>query len=61
MDTLLIFLIVLLLGAICALAGFWFYRASQESKRSARPPQSARRNAEDDRWESAVRAYRDKA
>lgn len=61
MDTLLILLIVLLLGAICALAGFWFYRASQESKAGVKPPQIARRTGTDDRWESAVRASRDKA
>jgi hypothetical protein len=61
MEILLIFLIVLLSGAICALAGFWFYRAAQERKQRVRPPQIARRAVRDDPWERAVRASRDKA
>jgi flagellar basal body-associated protein FliL len=59
MDTLLLFLIVLLSVVICALAGFWFYRASQERKKNARPPQIGRRAARQDRWDGAVRASRD--
>ena len=61
MEAALLFLIVLLSGAVCALAGLWFYRASQEPKHSVRPPQIARRAARHDPWERAVRAYRGEA
>ncbi|HEY5291676.1 MAG TPA: hypothetical protein VIJ43_05115 [Burkholderiales bacterium] len=60
METVLLSVIVLLLVAICALGGFWFYRAAQASKRSAKPPQPARHAPKHDRWEGAVRASRDK-
>ena len=61
MEILLLFLIVLLSGAICVLAGFWFYRAARERKQSVRSPQIARGAARHDPWEGAVRASRDKA
>ena len=61
METPLLFLIVLLSGAICALGGFWFYRSSQERKQSVRQPQIARRAARHDLWERAALVYRDEA
>ena len=39
METVLLYVIVLLLVAICALAGFWFYRATQVRGQHAGPPQ----------------------
>ena len=61
MDTLLLYLIALLSVVIFALAGFWFYRSSQERKQKAKPPQLARRSAKPDPWAGAVRPSRDKA
>jgi len=63
MEAPLIFLIVLLAGAICALAGFWFYRAVRERKQNVMPPvalQIARSPARSDAWDRAVRASRNK-
>ncbi len=59
MEALLIFLIVLLSGAICAFAGFWFYRAVRERKQNAMP-QIARSPARNDEWDRAVRASRNR-
>ena len=59
MDPVLLYLIVLLSVAICALVGFWFYREGQARKKRVRPP-PARRAVRHDRWEGAVRASRDK-
>ncbi len=64
MGTPLVFLIVLLSGVICALAGFWFYRAAQEQKhRATRPPlapQTVHRPVRNAAWDSAVRASRNR-
>lgn len=60
METLLLFLIVVFSGIICALAGFWFYRASRASKQSVKPPPIARRAARNDAWDRAVRASRNR-
>ena len=59
MQAPLIFLIVLLSVAICAFAGYWFYRAAQERRQHAGPqlaPRIARRSARNDEWDRAVRA-----
>jgi hypothetical protein len=60
MQTLLLVLIVVLAGAICALAGYWFHRATEEHEHGARPPQFARDTSGDAQWEGAVRASHDK-
>jgi hypothetical protein len=64
MGALLIFLIVVLSGAICALAGFWFYCAARERKQNIWPPQMApqiaRRPVRNDAWDRAVRASRNR-
>ncbi len=64
METPLIFLIVLLSGAICAVAGYWFYRAARERKQHAGPPplapQIARRSARNRAWDHAVRSARNR-
>ena len=63
MGTPLVFLIVLLSGVICALAGFWFYRAAQERRRHAGPPPAPQNGHRSDRnaaWDRAVRAARDR-
>ena len=60
METLLLVLIVVLAGTICALAGFWFHHATKEHDQSAAPPQFARDTSGDAQWEGAVRASRDK-
>jgi uncharacterized membrane protein len=63
-DTLLLVLIVLLSGVICALAGYWFYRAAQERKRNAGGPQIApeiaRRPVRNVAWDRAVRNARNR-
>ena len=56
-EPLLIVLIAVLSAVICALAGFWFYRASQEHRHRIKPPRGAQRAAKDDLWENAVRAF----
>ena len=64
MQTVLLFLIVLLAGAICAFAGYWFYRAARERKQSIGSPQIspqiARRSIRNDAWDRAVRAARNR-
>ena len=64
MATPVVFLIVLLSGIICALAGFWFYRAAQEQKQHAkRPPiapQTVHRPVRNAAWDHAVRAARNR-
>jgi hypothetical protein len=63
METLLIFLIVLFSGAICAFAGFWFYRAARGRKQDVMPPlapQIARRSARNQAWDRAVRSARNR-
>jgi hypothetical protein len=65
MQTLLLVLIVLLAGAICALAGFWFHRATRQCEQDVKLPQNvklpqiARGTISSEQWESAVRASRD--
>jgi hypothetical protein len=61
METLLLYAIPLLSLAICALCGYWFYRAAQARKQRAKLPQRARRADKHDPWEAAVRASRDRA
>ena len=64
METPLIFLIVLLSGTICTLAGYWLYRTAQECKQHAGwpqlAPQNARRSARNHAWDQAVRAARNR-
>ena len=64
METLLLFLIVLLSGAVCAVAGFWFYRAAQERKQNMGQPQIApeiaRRPVRNAAWDRAVRNARNR-
>ncbi len=60
METLLLFVIVLLSIAICTLGGIWFYRVEHARKQSAKPPQYARRPARHGRWEEALHASRDR-
>ncbi len=64
MEALLLFLIVLLSGAICALAGIWFYRAAQESRKDGGPALLAQeaepRSIRNDAWDRAVRASRNR-
>ena len=64
MQTLLFFLIALLAGAICAFAGYSFYRAARERKQSIGSPQIApqimRRSVRNDAWDRAVRAARNR-
>ena len=59
MEALLIFLIVLFSGALCAFAGFWFYRAARERKQNVMP-QIARGPAKNDAWDRAVRDARNR-
>jgi len=61
MQTLLLFLIVLLSVVICALAGFWFFRRDPVLKRKASLPQVAPRAAGSDPWTLAARPFRDGA
>lgn len=61
MEIMLLILIVLLVGAICALGGFWFYREDQARRPEARTLRIDRPAAAHDQWEAAVRASRDKA
>lgn len=60
MEMPLLFLIVVLTGIICALAGFWFYRASRDSRQSVTPPPASRRAARNEAWDGAVRAARNR-
>jgi flagellar basal body-associated protein FliL len=60
METLLVFLIVLLSVAICALAGYWFYRTAQERKHGVSTPQVANRTGRNIAWDRAVRSARNR-
>ena len=60
METLLYILIGLLSAAICALGGFWFYRAARANKPSTKSAQLPRRAAKHDPWSQAMRTSRDK-
>lgn len=64
METLLIILIVVLTCAICALAGFWFYRGSQARKNNMGPLQTAseiaHRPLRNAAWDRAVRSARNR-
>jgi hypothetical protein len=64
METVLLYVIVLLLVAICALAGFWFYRATQVRGQHAGPPQPApeiaHHSARNRAWDRAVRSARNR-
>ena len=63
MEALLIFLIVLLSIAICAFAGFWFYRAAGERKQKVMPliaPEIERRAVRNIAWDRAVRSARNR-
>jgi hypothetical protein len=63
-KVLLIFLIALLSVAICAFAGFWFYRAARERRQNITPlplaPELAHRTARNYAWDRAVRAARNR-
>jgi len=60
MTAILLFLIVLFSGAICAGAGYWFYRASLERKKNVVPPQTVRRPIRNEAWDRAVQAARNR-
>lgn len=64
METPLIILIVVLAGAICACAGYWFYRAAQEREQHAGAPELApqitHRSARNRAWDGAVRSARNR-
>jgi hypothetical protein len=63
MEALLISLIVLLSVAICAFAGFWFYRAVREHKQNVIPPiapEIGRRAVRNVAWDRAVRSARNR-
>ena len=64
METLLFVLIALLSGAICAVAGFWFYRTAQERKRNIGrlqlAPEIAQRPVRNAAWDRAVRNARNR-
>jgi hypothetical protein len=63
MESLLIYLIVLLSVAVCALAGFWFYRTARERKQNLMPliaPEIGRRAVRNVAWDRAVRAARNR-
>lgn len=58
MAILLLILIVLLTGIICALGGFWLYRERQARGQGVRTTKIARRPAAYDQWDGAVRVFR---
>ena len=60
MQTLLIFLIVLLSCATCAVAAIWFYSAARERKQNIGPAQIAHRPIRNEAWDRAVRAARNR-
>jgi uncharacterized protein YneF (UPF0154 family) len=63
MQTPLILLIVLLSIVICALAGYWFYRAAEERRHRAEPPfapQITRHSGRNRAWDHAVRSARNR-
>ncbi len=62
METLLLVLIALLTAVICALAGYWFYRAAQERKLNSEgaqtAPEMSHRPVRNAAWDRAVRNAR---
>jgi len=60
MQTLLLFLIVLLSGAICAVAGIWFYRSTREERQDIEPPETTRHAIRNEAWDRAVQAARNR-
>lgn len=60
MQTLLIALIVLFCVAICAFAGYWFYRAARDRRQYVSPPETSHRPARNIAWDRAVRAARNR-
>jgi len=60
MTAILLLLIVLFSGAICAGAGYWFYLAFLERKKNAVPPQTVRRPIRNEAWDRAVQAARNR-
>ncbi len=64
MEVLLIYLIVLLSVAICAFAGFWFYRTARERKQNDMPliaSEMGHRAVRNIAWDRAVRAARNRS
>ena len=62
-ESLLIYLIALLSVAICAFAGFWFYRAARERRQDVIPliaPEHRRRAVRNVAWDRAVRTARNR-
>jgi len=60
MEPLLLSVTVLLSVVICALGGFWFYRADQTRQPGLRLQQIMQRADRQDRWEGATRSARDR-
>ena len=60
MQTLLIYVIVLLSVAICTTAGFSIYSAARQRKQTIAPPQIAHRPVRNEAWDRAVRAARNR-
>ena len=63
MEALLIYLIVLLSVAICAFAGYWFYRTAREPEQNVMPliaSEIGHRAARNIAWDRAVRAARNR-
>jgi len=58
MAILLLIVIILLSGVICALGGFWLNREKQARGQRVRTPKIARRPATYDQWDGAVRVFR---
>jgi hypothetical protein len=58
MESLLVYVIIVLSAAIFALGGFWFYHEGEAHRRRVSPPQLGRRAGGHDRWEGAVRPSR---
>ena len=61
MQTLLLFLIILLTIVICALAGFWFFRPDPVYKPKARVAKVTPRVTQRVRWTTTGRPFRDTA
>lgn len=60
MQTVLIYLIVLLSAAICAVAGIWFYNAARGRKQDIAASQITLRPVRNEAWDRAVRAARNR-
>ncbi|MDP1909148.1 MAG: hypothetical protein Q8K85_12670 [Hyphomicrobium sp.] len=60
MQTLLIYVIVLLSAVICAVAGLWFYSAARERRQNIAPTPVAYRPVRNEAWDRAVRAARNR-